>query len=159
MQGRWRKCRCCAIGNSSAWVGNSSSYVSRRDCPLADLHSRAWQHKALKAQTTPPLKNTQGAPSVRHCCLCCCAPLSTGWPHYYLNRGCDTAMLVATWPSGTKTTFALAALSAIPPSLLGDVFATTGTAPMPKPGFPIIKDPDCLRRCAANRSTAKAQGR
>lgn len=69
---------------------------------------------------------------------------AAGAPHYYLNRGCEPALLVAVWPSGTKTTFELATLSAVPPALFGAAFAT-GTAPVPKPGFPVIQDPDCLQ--------------
>lgn len=65
--------------------------------------------------------------------------------------------MVATWPAGTKTTFELAALSAVPPAILGDIFATTRTLPRPQPGFPIIRDPDCLQRCGIN-GTPPAQG-
>lgn len=73
---------------------------------------------------------------------------AAGYVHYYLNRGCDPAVLVATWPAGTKTTFELATLSAISPTLMTSIFSAYGAIPAPKPGFPIIKDPECLQRCS-----------
>lgn len=79
--------------------------------------------------------------------------------HYYLNVGCDTAILAATWPAGTKTTFTLNALSAISPALMSRLFGTTGTVPAVKPGYPLIKDPDCLKRCGLGNSSTAAQGR
>jgi hypothetical protein len=68
--------------------------------------------------------------------------------HFYMNRGCGGALLVATWPAGTKTVFELPALAAVPPSVFGGVMAATpGPAPSVKPGFPIATDPDCQQRC------------
>lgn len=72
-----------------------------------------------------------------------------GWPHYYVNRECQETVLVATWPAGAKTTFELSVLSAIPPAMLTNMFAASGPAPTPKPGFPLIYDNDCLKYCAA----------
>jgi hypothetical protein len=86
-------------------------------------------------------------------CMCFHA---AGYLHYYLNRGCDPAVLVATWPAGTKTIFELTTLIAIPQTQMSSIFSASGVAPTPKPGFPIIQDPDCLQRCSASSAAGRA---
>jgi hypothetical protein len=73
--------------------------------------------------------------------------------HYYLNKGCDTAILVATWAAGTKTTFELPMLQALPADLFGGLLSSD-TAPKAKDGFPMIQDQDCLKRCNAGNASA-----
>ena len=84
-------------------------------------------------------------------------PMPPGNVHYYLNKGCDTAILVATWQAGTKTTFVLPLLQALPADLFGGLLSSSEhPAPKAKDGFPLIQDQECLKRCSAGGGPANA---